>query len=161
MAMIEDLEWILSSWIDPEVDLLVDLMTFGSLVLAVVTLCQSRRVQEEANRLKKQALLRIRGPKLLEQIEDISLDLNDELSSSSPEVLELSAMMNRAGELVKSLDEKFDDAPTSSGENILALTLNSDRSTNVEHDAQKVYVRLAGFITLAEGKIEDQRSELS
>lgn len=143
------------------VDIIVDLMTFASLLLAVVALYQSKRVREETNRLKRQALLRIRGPKLLKQLDDVSADLNDELSSSSPDLLELSATMNRAGELVKSLDEKFDDAPTTSREDILMLTANSNRSTDVKRDAKKVYARLAGFITLAKGKLEDQRSELS
>lgn len=159
--MSEGLVWILSFWRAPWADLLIDLMTFGSLVLAVVTLYQSRRVHKEASRLKKQALLRIRGPKLLEQLEDLSSDLNDELSSSRPDVMKLGAMMNRTGELVKSLNKKLSNASTSSGEEISKLAPNSNRTTNVKRDAQRVYSRLTGFITRATEQLEDERSELS
>lgn len=148
---------MLMGWIGP----VTDVVTMVSLVVAAYTLWESKRVREEARRLKRRALLRIRGPDLLQQIKGLQSELNDQLFIARSDVARLSATMRRIGELVKSLNDKIGQNSIPSGEDILTLTLNSTRVTDVRSDAQKLYVRLVGFTTAADEKLKDQLAELS
>jgi hypothetical protein len=154
------MSFVLEILVSPWMGFFFNVATLLNLLLAVNTFRRSESVAEEVERLRRKALLRTRGPVLLDKLGEAQGSIISELSAPPIKFNKIDQYIATACQHVSSFESKIPKVdPEENSEEasrLLAVREAMPGSSHRERDIRRFYNRLSAYIVFADNLLQDE-----